>query len=166
MQYISSDTNVWIDFLAIDRINLPFRLPFTYIMFEETIKNELIKPANLGTKLIECGLESVDITLAELIRAERYSEENRKLSPHDCVALAIAKERDIILLTGDGVLRNVAKEEGVTVIGTLGILDQLLKNELIDVSEYKECLQGFESLNGGAVRLPRSAISERLERTK
>lgn len=50
MEYVSSDTNVWIDFCIIDRSELPFCL-------------------------------------------------------HDRIALAIAKERDIILLTGDGELR-------------------------------------------------------------
>jgi hypothetical protein len=29
--FISSDTNVWIDFEAIDAIELPFRLPCTYL---------------------------------------------------------------------------------------------------------------------------------------
>ena len=33
MEYISSDTNVWIDFNIISRMNLPFLLPYTYIMY-------------------------------------------------------------------------------------------------------------------------------------
>lgn len=41
------------------------------------------------------------------------------------LALAIAKCRRIILLTGDWALRKAAKEEGVSVMGTIGILDRL-----------------------------------------
>lgn len=48
MEYISSDTNVWIDFLTINRIDLPFRLPYTYLytylMNEDAIGNDLVEP--------------------------------------------------------------------------------------------------------------------------
>lgn len=40
MEYISSDTNVWIDFSVISRLDLPFLLPYTYIMYTESIENE------------------------------------------------------------------------------------------------------------------------------
>ena len=32
MEYISSDTNVWLDFVEIEKLNLPFQLPYIYIM--------------------------------------------------------------------------------------------------------------------------------------
>lgn len=166
MQYVSSDTNVWIDFFAIDKLELPFRLPLTYIMYEGTVRDELIKPATLGDKLIGLGLESIDITIEEYIRAEEYNVKYKQPSIHDCVALAIAKERRITLLTGDGALRRAAEKEGVTVIGTIGLLDRLKESELIDVSEYRACLKSLESLNGGIVRLPKDAIKERLNKTK
>ncbi len=35
--YISSDTNVWIDFSVIGRIELPFRLPYTYMMNSDAL---------------------------------------------------------------------------------------------------------------------------------
>lgn len=47
MDYISSDTNVWIDFSVIDRVSLPFRLPYTYIMNVDAIEDELLSPAGL-----------------------------------------------------------------------------------------------------------------------
>lgn len=36
MECISSDTNVWLDFVTINRLEIPFKLPYTYIMNEET----------------------------------------------------------------------------------------------------------------------------------
>ena len=33
MEYISSDTNIWLDFMAIDRLGLPFRLLLKNIIF-------------------------------------------------------------------------------------------------------------------------------------
>ena len=70
MDYISSDTNVWIDFSAIRRTELPFRLPFTYIMSELAIEDELITPPGIGQELVSLGLMPVKITMEEFAFAE------------------------------------------------------------------------------------------------
>ena len=41
MEYISSDTNVWLDFATINKLEIPFKLPYTYIMNEDAIAEEL-----------------------------------------------------------------------------------------------------------------------------
>ena len=166
MEYISSDTNVWIDFFSISKLELPFRLPFTYIMYEGTVENELIKPPDMGQMLISLGLESVDISLEELMLADQLSDRYRHPTDYDCVALSIAKTRGLVLLTGDGPLRKAAEQEGVQVIGTIGILDRLLDGELITINEYRECLIKLDELNGGVVRLPRNALRDRLAKSK
>ena len=63
MQYISSDTNVWIDFVTIQKTEIPFRLPYTYIMNKEAVENELLSPKGLGQELISYGLVPVGITI-------------------------------------------------------------------------------------------------------
>ena len=47
MEYISSDTNVWLDFVEIEKLNLPFQLPYIYIMNNETIEDELLNHQGL-----------------------------------------------------------------------------------------------------------------------
>lgn len=42
MEFISSDTNVWIDFCTIDKLYLPFKLPYKYIMNNDAIEDELL----------------------------------------------------------------------------------------------------------------------------
>ena len=42
MQYISSDTNVWLDFAIIERLELPFRLPCIYLMHGDAVHDELL----------------------------------------------------------------------------------------------------------------------------
>ena len=56
------------------------------------------------------------------------------------------------------------KKEGVPVIGTLGIIDQLLTLEMISNQEYKDCLQRLQQQNGGTIRLPSAEIDSRLEK--
>lgn len=163
MEYISSDTNVWLDFMAIDRIGLPFRLPFVYLMSNDAIEDELLTPG-LGPALRGLGLVGTDMTIEEFELAMEYGTQYPRLSIHDRVALAIAKIRNIILLTGDGALRRAAQAEGVRYIGTIRILDLLYEGEYIETGEYRYCLEELERQNGGKVRLPKNELRSRLER--
>lgn len=63
MEYISSDTSVWIDFSIIDRIEYPFRLPYIYIMNTDAIDDELLSPSGLREDLLRCGLVSVELSI-------------------------------------------------------------------------------------------------------
>lgn len=164
MEYISSDTNVWIDFSTIQKLALPFKLPYTYLMNKDAIEEELLSPPGLGRELMKYGVVSAEITIEEFNLAQFYGERYIKLSIHDRIALSIAKNRNIKLLTGDKPLRNASQIEGVQVIGTLGIMDQLLAMNLIDIKEYKDCLQMLKQQNGGAVRLPVAEIESRLRK--
>lgn len=166
MEFISSDTNVWIDFAAIDRLALPFKLPYVYLMDEEAISNELLQPEGLGEQLTELGLQAVELTTEEFFLAEELNRKYRRPSVYDCIALAIAKCRDIVLLTGDGALREAAIQEGVEVMGSIKILDLLHDADQIDVSEYLFCLEEFKRLNGGKIRLPLDALQERIDKYK
>lgn len=56
MEFVSSDTNVWIDFQVIARLQLPFLLPYTYIMYTESINSELLSPSGFREDLLEAGL--------------------------------------------------------------------------------------------------------------
>ena len=163
MEFISSDTNVWVDFRVISRIELPFRLPYTYIMYTESITSELLTPVGFREELTAAGLVGVDLTIEEFFLAESWGRIYPRLSVQDRIALAIAKERKIILLTGDMALRKAAAKEGVEIMGTLGILDQLYQGDYISDSEYRECLLGLQLHNGGEVRLPRAELKRRLE---
>ena len=95
MDYISSDTNVWIDFSVIDRVSLPFRLPYTYIMNVDAIEDELLSPAGLKDALLQSGLVAVEMTIEEFELAEMFGNRYPRLSKYDRIALAIAVTRKI-----------------------------------------------------------------------
>ncbi len=164
MQYISSDTNVWVDFAVIERLEFPFRLPYTYIMDYDAVHDELLYPKGIREKLLDLGLEVTELTEEEFWLAEAYMVKYSKPSTFDCIALAIAKTRGIMLLSGDGPLRKAAECEGVKVIGTIGIMDRLAEEKLISAGEYRECLERLLKENGGKVRLPGNEILKRLGR--
>lgn len=164
MEFISSDTNVWLDFVTIDKLPLPFRLPYVYLMDEDTIADELLSPVGLSKTLLGLGLKATELSEKEYLLAEEYTEKYSKPSTYDCVALAIAKCRNIVLLTGDGALRKAAAAEGVTVMGTIGVLDQLLDGEFIDSDEYVDCMKALKKANNGKVRLPEAELQKRIDK--
>lgn len=69
-------------------------------------------------------------------------------------------------MTGDGPLRKAAVAEGVNVVGTIGILDQLHDGKYIEDEEYIECIQRLIDKNGGKVRLPKHELEIRLQRAR
>lgn len=164
MQFISSDTSVWIDFYTICKAELPFRLPFTYIMNKDAVEDELLSPPGLGQELVSYGLVPVEITIDEFFLAEQYGTIYSRLSKYDRIALAVAKKRQIMLLTGDGALRRAADNEGVPIMGTLAVLDQLWEAGKINMEEMKQCLEQLKAHNGGAIRLPKIEIERRIAR--
>lgn len=162
MEYISSDTNIWLDFETVNRLDYPFKLPYTYLMNDEVVDSELVAPKGLGERLIQLGLEKTELTEEEFFLAEEYVSKYSKPCTHDCVALAIAKARGIVLLTGDKALRKAAEAEGVKVIGTIGILDQLYENNCITEQEYLDCMKDLLDKNGGKIRLPENELKKRI----
>jgi len=160
-EYVSSDTNLWIDFMEVDKLSWPFLLPYVYLMSKETMDNELLYPRGLREKLIDLGLKETDIEIKELYMVEEFISRYKRLSKADCVALAIAKNRKIVLITGDKNLRLAASSEGVDIKGTLGIMDELLQGAHIKVSDYKKTLKSFLSRKNN--RLPVTEIEKRIK---
>ena len=69
MEFISSDTNVWIDFMVIEKLDLPFRLPLEYLMNQDAIDDELLSPRNLKRKLLKLGLVPTELSDEEFFYA-------------------------------------------------------------------------------------------------
>lgn len=166
LELVSSDTNIWIDFEVISRLNLPFLLPYQYIMYHEAAERELLNPPDLKENLIHYGLSLVRMTIQEASYLLELTRKYRALSNFDAAALAIAKKRSIPLFTGDKALRNAAQKENVDVIGSIGILDQLFEGKYIAEEEYIYCLAEMSKYNGNKIRLPQSEIDKRMNKIK
>ena len=66
-------------------------------------------------------------------------------------------------MTGDGLMRKVAVREGVEVMGTLRILDDLFLGSYINPDRYREVLLKLKKENGKKVRLPKAEIERRIQ---
>ena len=111
-------------------------------------------------------MQKTELTEEEFYLAEILTSKYAKPSVYDCIALAIAKVRGLTLLTGDGPLRKAAAAEGVAVMGTIGILDQLHRGKYVEDEEYADCIQRLLDKNGGKVRLPGQELEIRLRKIR
>ncbi|MDD2402258.1 MAG: hypothetical protein PHI90_04335 [Clostridia bacterium] len=164
--YISSDTNIWIDFKTINAISLPFKLQNNYVMSNDAIQDELLSPYELKDELLCLGLIPINLDDSDLLLVYQYGSKYTQLSAYDTFAMAIAKNRNYILLTGDGNLRKVALAEGVMVRGTLWIFDELFSNGYLTKIEYLQYLKEIKKYNGRQIRLPSVEIQKRIDMLK
>jgi predicted nucleic acid-binding protein len=74
----------------------------------------------------------------------------RKPSHNDYLALALAKQQDAALLTGDHDLKIVAQKESVQVIGTIWLLVAMVKHELLSVKKALVALKKNEATQSAA----------------
>lgn len=156
----SSDTNIWIDLEQLGILQLPFKSSHEFWMYQDAIKDEILSPPDLGRRLLGFGLKGMDITVEELYLAGNFRVKYKALSRYDAIALAIAKKREWMLLTGDGPLRKAATNEGIDIKGTLGLLDLLLEEGIISKIEYVELLKN--SISMPRIRWPKEAVEQRL----
>ncbi len=164
MQLICSDTNIWIDFQNLNRIDWPFLLDYTYIMSRLALDDEVLTPIDQAPRLLQKGLVAVELSDDELDLYLSLALKYRRLSTYDAIALTIAKSRSIVLLTGDKALRNAAEAEQVLVRGLLWITDQLYDQQHISREEHRSCMQTLLDGLRTIYRYPKHEIENRLNR--
>jgi predicted nucleic acid-binding protein len=155
-----SDTSVLIDLDRCGFLETIFALPHEFAVPDVLYYREL--KGEWGERLVGLGLRVEEITSEGVEQALRYRSERQALSLVDSFALVLAKERDWLLLTGDGQLRELASGENVECHGVLWLLDL---REDAGIPGIQVLHDGLEVLAGHQrCRLPRREIAIRLER--
>jgi predicted nucleic acid-binding protein len=98
------------------------------------VLDEIAEGRRLGF-LSELGWElvaAIDLTEDELARAEQLE---RRLGPGEAACLAVAEARGYPVLTDDRAARRTAKELGLQLSGTLGVLVRLVDSHVLTVTQ-------------------------------
>ena len=123
MQVLVSDTSVLVDLERGSLLEASFRLPFQFsvpdLLFERELKNFR------GDALLRLGLVVEELDGDGVALALAYRQRIPSLTIPDSFALALARAREWVLLTGDGPLRQLAADEAVECRGVLWLLDQI-----------------------------------------
>ncbi len=148
MQLLISDTNILIDLEEGELMEELFQLPYEFAVPDILFAEEL--EAQHG-HLLDMGLSQGELTPATLQYAVGLIQRSVGVSRNDCFALALARQKQCPLLTGDQQLRNVADREGVVVMGTLWVVKQLVRHEIITKEEAKA---SYSRMRENGRRLP------------
>ncbi|VAW72527.1 hypothetical protein MNBD_GAMMA15-1536 [hydrothermal vent metagenome] len=73
------------------------------------------------------------------------------VSSNDCLALALAKQEDCPLLTGDAALRQVSMLENVEARGTVWLMGELIEANVIVVDQ---AVSAYDAMRADGSRLP------------
>lgn len=156
-----TDSNIWIDLHVADLIERAFLLPFDWVA-PDVVVAELTEPP--GQSLVQAGLHERELSGPQVqlvvTMAARYIRPSRV----DLFALVLAKEIHAMLLTGDRALREAAEQEGVSVHGTLWLLDQIV--EVYQLISGLQAWEALEAMRQARRRLPMSEVEERRRRWK
>lgn len=143
-----SDANVIIDLEVGGLIKQMFRLDYGFavpdVLYETELKENHANLPKLGLKRLELQPEAVAYTV-EL--AAKY----RKPGRIDLMALALAKQEQCRLLTGDQALREASKAEGMDVVGTIWLIGEMLRAKIIT---KKDARAAYNKMKESDRRLP------------
>lgn len=158
MRLLISDANVLIDIedgeLVAPLFRLPHRIATPDVLFHDELESR-------HPELPDSGLELLGMPGALIDEAQRLAAEHRAPSRYDMLALVLARERQCLLLTGDNPLRELARDFGVEVHGTLWLVEEMVRAGVIAKPEAEEA---YRQMQARGSRLPWERAFGRLER--
>lgn len=155
-----SDTSVLIDLERGGFLEGIFALPHEFAVPDVLYDREM--QGEWGERMVQLGLRVAEVSEEGVGNALRYRQQRTSLSVPDSFALALAKERAWLLLTGDGQLRDLARDEGVECHGVLWLLDIMEEGGTLGIQSLHDGLTALAA--HPRCRLPRREIAIRLER--
>lgn len=160
-QIAIQDANILIDLINAGLFDHCMQLNFQFIttsiiiveLFEEQIA--IIQP-----HIVTGKFEIKQITIEELEEINAMSLADGSLSDQDCSAYYYARELNILLLTGDKVLRRKAEIDGIEVHGILWLFDQMVNDEVLSQQQAHTFLTILMDSNR---RLPQDECKRRIK---
>ena len=153
-----TDANIWIDLHNADLLDAAFELGYTWRTPNIVVRDEVLTVDR--DLLVDLGLDVRTLSGEELNRILALNGRYPNPSPKDLSVLVVADEDDGIVISGDGPLRDAAKNEDMTFHGVLWILDRLVDEEIITEPRAAAALNAM--LQQGA-RLPEDPVENRLD---
>ena len=101
-------------------------LPYTIVLPLPIRAAELLDFTDADWKTLEStGMQTYDLSPAEVASAVTLKQNRPSLSANDCFCIVTAQGLNGIVLTGDAGLRKAASELALTVHGVLWVIDEL-----------------------------------------
>jgi len=137
-----------------------FRLPYEYITPESLFEQEL---RQYHGALTGKGLKLEALEPEMINRVQQLGQQYKGVSSYDLEAMTLAEYKDEPLHTGDKKLRQVCLEQNIDVRGTLWLVEQMLLNNVITVTEAKNA---YDLMREDGSRLPWDEVEKQLRKWK
>jgi hypothetical protein len=156
MQLLISDANILIDMEDGGLLTLMFKLPYVFRVPDILFAEELEEGHRY---MLALGLQLGELTSDSMIYAQGLCARYANPSRNDCFSLALARQENCPLLTGDRALRVAAEREAILVMGTLWLVDQLVIHQVITVAAARNA---YAEMRRKGSRLPWDEAERRL----
>lgn len=157
MQLLISDANVLIDLEEGGLLDALFAMPWQSLVPDLLFADEL---AEEHSDLPARGLQLGQLLPEAMLEAQRLAATYRGPSRYDCFAMALAKQENCPLLTGDADLREAADRERVIVVGTLWLVEEMVRQRVVDIDAARAA---YMQMQAGRRRLPWPQAFSRLD---
>jgi len=148
LQILISDSNIFIDMDVANLTSQMFALPYQFatpdILYYEELEEEHPNLLDVDLKILTLSSNTVRYT-------ESIIRKYPKASRNDLFALALAKQEKCPLITGDMALRKAGEKEDIQIFGTIWIVDELIKHNIITKDE---AMQAYDLMKQSKRRLP------------
>lgn len=154
------DANIFMDFAATELTSALFRLDHELVVPEVLFHEEL---AGRHAHLLDLGLQLRAMSGDQVQRADAMMARHRGPSSNDILALTLAGDLKCPLVTGDARLRAAALAEGVELLGTLSLVEQMVLRGLVSVDAASVA---YEGMRAASRRLPWDEVERQLKRLR
>jgi hypothetical protein len=124
-----TDASILFDAIKGGILHEMFQLPFDFETSDLIADKELKNPP--FSEFEKEGLIKEELTGSQIGMIRQIRSSHKTLSIYDISAFLLARDQNLILLTGDEALRKFAESFGVEVHGILWILDELVQQNII-----------------------------------
>ena len=160
---IITDTNVFIDLIKAGALEYFMQLDY-HILTTGFVVNEINHPdqkATLERCLTPKRVEIIEFSGEEMLHILRFRTRRNLKRLTDKSVLFLAVQRQCPLLSGDGDLRKEAQDNGLTVFGSLWVINQLVEQQICTPQLAIALIRRLERCNP---RLPKKKMEEMVER--
>lgn len=135
MIVLVNDASILIDLLKLDLLDPFFQLPCQFHVTDLAAGEILEENVDELNRYIEKGtLLKRSFGFEELLEISQIQNTHRGLSLSDCSSVFLSKKLSATLLTGDAVMRRVAKKNGIRVHGMLWVFEEMVGQSLLSKS--------------------------------
>lgn len=160
MSLLIGDSNIFIDMVSGGLLEHMFQLPEEFAVPDVLYIEEL---SERHSELPAYGLRVLDMDSSVISEAVRLRTQYHKPSQNDLFALALASRRDCPIVTGDKYLREAAEAEGVTLVGTLWLIERMIEEGIVSVDAAEAA---YDRMRSDGRRLPWPEVGRQLARLR